>query len=313
MLDKTAVPETQQTPRVAKVATHVQSDMQAKMHFNQRLVLMACLACSVAAFAGSNYVLFSRDLIENRVKSFSRNDTKREEILKNMFADAGCGEHISEPPVHRVKQPDLVCVLPGQTERVIIVGAHFDHVDAGDGVVDNWSGASLLPTLYQGLRTTPRQHTFIFVSFSGEEKGELGSRAYVSSMSDEDVQRTSAMVNMDTLGLGPTEIWVSHSDKQLTAAVAAIAHSLKLPISGMNVERVGSTDSEQFARRGIPRITIHSLTQNTLHILHTPGDNLSALRLDDYYDSYHLMVAYLAYIDTMLDKPASPETQQTPK
>ena len=81
----------------------------------------------------------------------------------------------------------------------------------------------------------------------------------------------------------------------------------------MNVERVGATDSEQFARRGIPRITIHSLMQNTLHILHTPGDNLSALRLDDYYDSYHLMVAYLAYIDTMLDKPASPETQQTPK
>ena len=170
MLDKTAVPETQQTPRVAKFATHVQSDMQAKMHLNHRLVLTACLASSVAAFAGSNYVLFSRDLIENRVKSFSRNDTKREEILKNMF--------------------------------VIIVGAHFDHVDAGDGVVDNWSGASLLPTLYQGLRTTPRQHTFIFVSFSGEEKGELGSRAYVSSMSDEDVQRTSAMVNMDTLGLG---------------------------------------------------------------------------------------------------------------
>lgn len=279
----------------------------------QTLVLLACLASSVAAFGGSKYVLFGRDLIETRVKSFSRNDTKREEILKNMFVEAGCGEHISEIAVDRVKQPDLVCVLPGQTDHTIIVGAHFDHVDAGDGVVDNWSGACLLPTLYQGLRTAPRQHTFIFVSFSGEENGELGSRAYVKNMSNEDVARTSAMVNMDTLGLGPTEVWVSHSDKQLTAAVAAIAQVLKLPISGMNVERVGSTDSEQFAKRNIPRITIHSLTQSTLHILHTPDDNQSALRLDDYYASYHLMAGYLAYIDTMLDKSSAPETQQAPK
>ena len=279
----------------------------------QTLVLLACLASSVAAFGGSKYLLFGRDLIETRVKSFSRNDTKREEILKNMFVEAGCGEHISEIAVDRVKQPDLVCVLPGQTDHTIIVGAHFDHVDAGDGVVDNWSGACLLPTLYQGLRAAPRQHTFIFVSFSGEENGELGSRAYVKNMSNEDVARTSAMVNMDTLGLGPTEVWVSHSDKQLTAAVAAIAQVLKLPISGMNVERVGSTDSEQFAKRNIPRITIHSLTQSTLHILHTPDDNQSALRLDDYYASYHLMAAYLAYIDTMLDKSSAPETQQAPK
>jgi hypothetical protein len=286
---------------------------RGKDHLNQTLILLAFLASSAAAFAGSKYVLFGRGLIETRVKSFSRNDTKREDILKNMFTEAGCGEHISEPAVDRVKQPDLVCVLPGQTERVIIVGAHFDHVDAGDGVVDNWSGASLLPTLYQGLRTAPRQHTFIFVSFSGEEKGELGSRSYVNKMSKEDIERTSAMVNMDTLGLGPTAVWVSHSDRLLTAALGGIAHSLKLPISGVNVERVGSTDSEQFARKNIPRITIHSLTQNTLHILHSPRDNLSALRLDDYYDSYRLMAAYLAYLDTLLDKPSTPETEQPPQ
>jgi hypothetical protein len=282
-------------------------------HLKQTLAIVVFLASSAAAFTGLKYVLFGRDLIESRVKSFSRNDAKREETLRNMFVEAGCGEHISELAVDRVKQPDLVCILPGQTDRVIIVGAHFDHIDAGDGVVDNWSGACLLPTLYQGLRTAPRQHTFIFVSFSGEEKGELGSRTYVKSMSDEDVAKTSAMVNMDTLGLGPTEVWVSHSDKRLTAAVAAVAQVLKLPISGMNVERVGSTDSEQFARRNIPRITIHSVTQNTWQILHTPRDNLSALRLDDYYDSYHLMAAYLAYIDTMLDQPSTSGTQPISK
>ncbi|HEX3106306.1 MAG TPA: M28 family peptidase [Terriglobales bacterium] len=278
------------------------------------VLLLAVYLSSLPAFGATyKYVLFGRELIETRLKSFSRNDTKREIILKDMFTEAGCGEHISEPAVDRVKQPDLVCVLPGQSERVIIVGAHFDHVDAGDGLVDNWSGASLLPTLYQGLRATPRQHTFIFASFSGEEKGEIGSRAYVNSMSNEDVKRTSAIVNMDTLGLGPTEVWTSHSDRQLTVAVAAIAQTLKLPISGMNVERVGSTDSEQFARKKIPSITIHSLTQDTLHILHSPRDNLSALRLGDYYDSYHLIAAYLAYLDTLLDPPPANNTQPLTK
>jgi hypothetical protein len=286
---------------------------EAKKHLNNKILLLAFLATSAAASAGSKYVVFGRDLIESRVKSFSRNDTKREVILKQMFIEAGCGEHISEPQVNNVKQPDLVCFLPGQGERVIIVGAHFDHVDAGDGVVDNWSGASLLPTLYQGLRTAPTMHTFIFVSFSGEEKGELGSKAYVKGMSKEDVERTSAMVNMDTLGLGPTAVWVSHSDRQLTGLLAGVAHVLKLPISGVNVERVGSTDSEQFARRNIPRITIHSLTQPRLHILHSPRDNLSALRLDDYYDSYHLIAAYLAYLDTLLVQPSQTDAQQPVK
>ena len=54
---------------------------------------------------------------------------------------------------------------------------------------------------------------------------------------------------------------------------------------GVNVEQVGSTDSVQFAQRKIPSITIHSLTRETwnAHILHTPKDKFSAIRLEDYY------------------------------
>ncbi len=60
----------------------------------------------------------------------------------------------------------MICVLPGNSEKVIIVGAHFDHVSDGSGVVDNWSGASLLPSLYQALKDHPRKHTFIFIGFT---------------------------------------------------------------------------------------------------------------------------------------------------
>jgi Iap family predicted aminopeptidase len=120
-------------------------------------------------------------------------------------------------------------------------------------------------------------------------------------MAKDQVSATDAMINMDTLGLAPTEVWASHSDKQLTGVLAFVAKQLNLPVTGVNVEQIGSTDSEQFAARKIPSITIHSLTQETWNarILHTSKDRLPAVRLDDYYDSYRLIAAYIAFLDTI--------------
>jgi hypothetical protein len=43
------------------------------------------------------------------------------------------------------------------------------------------------------------------------------------------------------------------------------------------------------------------------HILHSSKDNISAMRLDDYYQTYRLLAAYVAY----LDQGASVPTPQT--
>ena len=252
--------------------------------------------------AGLSFQAVKKEVVGQRLRTFSRDNSQREAILKKMFTDLGCADHLTEEPVERVKQPDLICVLPGRTNQTIIVGAHFDHTLLGDGVVDNWSGASLLPSLYQGLQTEPRRHTFIFIAFTGEEKGELGSQAFVHRMSKDEVARTEAMVNMDTLGLGPSEMWLSHADPYLAAALRAVAKPLSLPLGVVNVDKVGSSDSEEFARRKIPRITIHSVTQQTWPILHSPQDNMKAIHLDDYYDSYRLIEGYLVYLDGALDK-----------
>jgi len=167
--------------------------------------------------------------------------------------------------------------------------------------VDNWSGASLLPSLYQSLKTAEREHTYIFVGFTEEEEGEVGSRFYVHQMSKEAIATTDAMVNMDTLGLGSTQVWESHSDIQLAGALAYIAKRLELPASSVNVEQVGSSDSEQFAEKKIPRITVHSLTQKTWgeRILHSSKDKMTAMKLDDYYRTYRLLAAYLAFLDQL--------------
>jgi Zn-dependent M28 family amino/carboxypeptidase len=238
-------------------------------------------------------------IIQDRIRKFGGDDRQRELTLKQLFTEAGCAEHLSEQAVKGSNLPNVVCVLPGTSEQTIIVGAHFDHVAAGDGVVDNWSGAALLPSLYEAAKMEPRKHSYIFGGFTDEEKGEVGSRFYARRMSDQQVSATDAMVNLDTLGLGPTKVWSSHSDKALLNVLGYIAQKLNVPVQGVNVERVGTTDSEQFAARNIPSVTIHSLTQETwtARILHGPKDKLSAMRLDDYYQTYRLVAAYIALLD----------------
>lgn len=245
----------------------------------------------------------SRDVAVARLNQYKGSDRQREATLKALFGDAGCSDaQIFEQPVKGSKLPNLICTLPGKTHNVIIVGAHYDHVDLGNGVVDNWSGASLLPSLYEAIKHDPHNHTFVFIGFTDEERGEIGSHYYANAMTEQQVADTAAMVNMDVIGLAPTEVWSTRSDKHLVDVLFNIAGQMRVPVTKMNVEEVGSTDSVQFADRKIPSITIHSLTQVAwnAHILHSSRDTLSALNLDNYYDTYKLLSAYLAFLDKVL-------------
>jgi hypothetical protein len=260
---------------------------------------------SAAAVAQSiHFTPVSQETIEMRLGAYATKNDKREPAIRQIFENAGCaGDQLTEQQVKGLKAPNLVCTLAGASESEIIVGAHFDLREEGNGVVDNWSGASLLPSFYQGLAATPRRHTFRFVAFSGEEKGLVGSAAYVRQM-EKTHEPVVAMVNMDTLGLGETEVWASHADPKLVSLIIGTAEILKLPVSGMNVDGVGSTDSESFRAKKIPAITIHSLTSATLPILHSAKDRIEAIHKDAYYRTYRLVLGYLAVLDVRFDPDA---------
>jgi hypothetical protein len=126
------------------------------------LFLLLDLLSGLAA-AQIKFELVTPDAIQARLKDFSTNNNEREAILKRMFAQSGCKpDNLTEQSVKKKVPPNLICILPGKTDHVILVGAHTDHADVGDGVVDNWSGASLLPSLFYSLNANPRQHTFMF-------------------------------------------------------------------------------------------------------------------------------------------------------
>ena len=272
--------------------------------------LVACFACVAWSSAQSpaqiHFRLQTREVVEGRLKSFSTKNSQREAQIRKLFVESGCkGANLSEQGLDRKLPPNVICVLPGETQEVIVVGAHTDKVESlGDGVVDNWTGAALLSSLFYSLSAQPRHHTLIFVGFSGEEEGLVGSKYYVDHLSNAQRAHIEAMVNFDSLGLGPTEVWASRADKVLLDALASVAAASKLLVTAKNVPEGATADSESFARYRIPRITLHSVTQKTWPILHSPSDKMAAIKMNDYYDSYKLIAAYLAYLDDAL-KPAA--------
>lgn len=247
-------------------------------------------------------------IIEGRVERLSRNVAERRATLEKLFQGAGCtGEALVTQKVRGSKEPNVICTLKGQdpSAGVIVVGGHFDLITRGMGAVDDWSGAVLLPSLYESLKSRPRRHDFVFVGFAAEETGLNGSREYVKALTPPQRAAIHAMINLECLGLAQPKVWASRADPHLLEAYARVANALHMQFAGVNVEKVGDDDSHPFRDAKIPVLTIHSVTQETLGILHTPQDNISAIDADDYYAAYRLTAMLLAY----LDLPASAPTQ----
>ena len=216
------------------------------------------------------------------------------------FIANGCSGNALQHQGVKGHGSNLICEITGAKAGIIIVAAHFDHVERGQGIVDNWSGAVLLPFLAKSVAEMHPKHTYRFIAFTDEEKGLVGSKYYVSHLSKEEKKQILAMINFDTLGLSPTKIWLDHGDRGLAQDIAAAAGATKSPLSVVNVENLGMADSDSFFNEKIPALTIHSVTPDTFHILHSADDNFSAIKMNDYYDTYRLAALYLSYLDMLV-------------
>lgn len=270
-----------------------------------RLVLSCLLISSTLLIAQKTSIEVqpvTRDVIVQRLKCLRSKDADRETELKTIFGEAGCSAgQVEEEIVRHKDPPNLICTLPGSTDSIIIVSAHFDHADEGLGAVDDWSGASLLPSLYQTMKEHSRKHEFVFVGFTDEEKGLVGSSFYVKHRTKEQLSAVKAMVNLECLGLTPTKVWASIANPLLLSSLLNVTSSMNIKLSAVNVERVGYDDTGVFRVKNVPVITIHSITQETLPVIHSPRDNLAAVNVDYLYESYRVAAVYLAYIDQTLD------------
>src|SRR5438309_2338037 len=161
-------------------------------------ILVVVLALTVSSAAQIRFDPVDKDTVLHRLESAPLKNESRQQTLFEMFTSVGCNAELQ--PLKHSRFSNVICVLPGDSEDAIIVGGHFDKVDEGKGIVDDWSGASLLPTLYESLKGPPRRHTIIFVGFAEEEKGLVGSISYVKQMSPEARSHAKEMINLECLG-----------------------------------------------------------------------------------------------------------------
>jgi len=238
--------------------------------------------------------LADKPVLKARLESGVVKARDRDQVEQSLFSGVGCA--IDRQQVTH-NSANLICTLPGESASAIIVGGHLDFAHEGQGIVDDWSGVSLLPSLYQTLKKEPRKHTYIFVAFEAEETGLEGSGQYVRKMTKENKASTRAFVNLECLGMGPTVVWQSRAARTLLDRLYEVAGSLGTTMNGVNVDQFGDDDSHPFLSAHIPVVTLHSLTPENLKVIHSRRDNLGAIDMDQYYASYKLIAMYLAYLD----------------
>ena len=83
-----------------------------------------------------------------------------------------------------VETANLRVLIRGKVDSRIIVGAHFDSWDLGQGAMDNGIGVAQLHALAAALRGTFPHHSIELIWFNGEEQGLHGSRHAASRLGD---------------------------------------------------------------------------------------------------------------------------------
>src|SRR5262245_47650855 len=107
---------------------------------------------ALTASAADEIRILEQSTIEARFSRLRAKNEDRALELRRLFAEAGCdSKNYVESPILSSKLPNLICIIPGQSKQTIVVGAHFDNRGPGEGAIDNWSGSSLLPSLYESL------------------------------------------------------------------------------------------------------------------------------------------------------------------
>jgi Zn-dependent M28 family amino/carboxypeptidase len=193
-------------------------------------------------------------------------------------------------------------VLPGRgdlADEFLVIGAHFDHVGVGafgtrapgrvgevhPGADDNASGTSgvlltarKLTEAYGAMGDDANARSIIFLLFSGEERGLLGSRHYTETPSVP-LDSVICMLNMDMIGRLRDGVEVegldeNQADERIAGIVQPILDKAEVPV-GMRGP-TGNSDHASFRAKGVQILNFHTGLHEEYH---TPDD--VAATIDD--------------------------------
>ncbi len=112
------------------------------------------------------------------------------------------------------KTQNIIGYVKGQSDTMLLVTAHYDHLGRlgqvyFPGANDNASGTAMVMDIARNFanRKTPPHYTLVFVLFSGEEMGLLGSTYFVQHP-PLDLNKVKLVINLDMVGSGDQGITI---------------------------------------------------------------------------------------------------------
>lgn len=176
--------------------------------------------------------------------------------------------------------------------NTVVIGAHYDHLGFGEegslhagekaihnGADDNASGVAAMLELARVLRGAPqaKNNNYLFIAFSGEEKGLWGSKSFVKNPTYP-IEKMNYMINMDMVGRldsGKLAVnGVGTSSNWETTLNKANFEKLNLVLGKSGI---GPSDHTSFYLEGVP--CLHFFTGQHSDY-HKPTDDIELVNME---------------------------------
>ena len=187
---------------------------------------------------------------------------------------------------------NVVGILPGKpgtaADSVVIVAAHYDHIgitqpvngdSINNGADDDASGTVAVLEIARIMKKWPTpSRTVVFVAFTGEESGGVGTRQYMDTpvrpLGATAAQLQIEMIGRpDTLGMGPGRAWLTGYERSTMGETFQRYGLPIVPDPRPSQSFFSRSDNYAFARQGIPAHTLSSFNLHTDY--HRPSDEVS--------------------------------------
>ena len=189
------------------------------------------------------------------------------------------------PDKGEMQMKNIIGIIPGTDEKLkdspVVLSAHFDHLGLGwpdvrkgnkgkihHGADDNASGVSILLEVAKSMAKTVRpKRTIIFVAFTGEEAGLIGSRYFVSQLKKHFKGDIIADINLDTDGrLFDNKLMVinSSSAKEWKFVFMGTDYTTGIK-TDLITQDLDASDQVAFIEKGIPAVQLFSGPNEDYH------------------------------------------------
>lgn len=176
------------------------------------------------------------------------------------------------------KSHNVVATIPGVKDEYIVLSAHYDTTALSHGAYDNMTGCAGLLGVMDYFKDKTPNYGLKFVFCGSEERGLLGSKAYVNSH-EEELNKIVLNINLDMIGtiMGKFISRVSAEDK-LAHYITYMGAEIGFPIEAKT--GVYSSDSTPFADKGIPALSFARIAGGSVAPIHCRYDLKDVLSMD---------------------------------